>query len=226
MFMPDLTRTDEIERTVDVRVDRFTLEATLALPRGATGLVVLAHASGSGRESPRNRRLAGALSEGGLATLLLDLLTPAEEAIDRRTGDYRFDVDLLAARLASATGWAGDFPDTRRLRLGYFASGGAAAAALAVAAQLPEAVSAIVAWAGRPDLALDLTRVQAPTLLLVSAEDERAVDLNQSALGALYGAKRLAVVAEADASLDMPGALEAVARQARAWFEQHLTGEG
>lgn len=222
--MPDFTRTDDIERTVDVRVDRFTLEATLALPRGAEGLVVLAHSSGSARHSARSRLLASALSQGGLATLLLDLLTPAEEAIDRRSGDYRFDVGLLARRLASATGWASDFPDTRRLRLGYFATGGAAAAGLAAAAQLPEAVGALVSWAGRPDLAGDLSRVRAATLFLVDAEDEQSVDLNQTALDSLRAEKRLGRVADADALMDLPGALEAVSQPARDWFEQHLTG--
>src|SRR5688572_1778293 len=120
MFMPENLRTADDERTVDVRVANFTLEGTLAVPRGAQGLVLFAHGSGSSRHSPRNRFVASVLREGGLATLLLDLLTPAEEAVDQRTTEYRFDIGLLASRLAGATEWLGHFPETRRLQLGYF----------------------------------------------------------------------------------------------------------
>ncbi len=244
MFMPDHTRTDEEARTVDVRVANFTLEGSLAIPRGAQGLVLFAHGSGSSRHSPRNRFVAAALREGGLATLLLDLLTPAEEAADQRTTEYRFDrelltpaeealdqrnteyrfdIDLLASRLAGATEWVGQFPETRRLRLGYFgASTGAAAALLAAAAQ-PQLVSAIVSRGGRPDLAGPaLAEVQAPTLLLVGADDTPVIALNREAYLALPGEKRLDLIPNATHLFEEPGTLELVADRAREWFEQYL----
>jgi dienelactone hydrolase len=223
MFMPDYTRTADDERTVDVRVDNFTLEGTLALPRGAQGLVLFAHGSGSSRHSPRNRFVASMLREGGLATLLLDLLTPAEEAIDQRSGDYRFDVSLLAGRLTGAAEWLSVFPETRRLRLGYFGASTGAAAALLAAADRPELVSAIVSRGGRPDLAGPaLGRVQAPTLLLVGAEDGVVIDLNREALKALPAGKRLDLIPNATHLFEEPGALELVAQRAREWFEQYL----
>jgi putative phosphoribosyl transferase len=223
MFMPDYTRTADDERTVDVRVDNFTLEGALAIPRGAEGLVLFAHGSGSSRHSPRNRFVASALREGGLATLLLDLLTPGEEAIDQRTSDYRFDIGLLANRLAGATDWVSAFPETRRLKLGYFGASTGAAAALVAAAERPAVVSAIVSRGGRPDLAgAALSHVQAPTLLLVGAEDDVVVELNQDALRMLQVEKRLALIPNATHLFEEPGTLEQVAQQAREWFEHYL----
>lgn len=223
MFMPDYTRTTEEERIVDVRVDRFTLEASLSLPRGAQGLVLLAHTSGSERHNPRSRALAAALREGGLATLLMDLLTPAEEAIDKRTHDYRYDIDLLARRLAGATDWLGVFPETRRMRLGYFAAGTSAAAALVAAAERPELVGAIVARGGRPDLAgAALSEVQAPTLLLVDAGAEAEVELNREALALVPAEKRLDLVAQSAYDFESPAALDEIAQRARLWFERYL----
>jgi putative phosphoribosyl transferase len=223
MFMPDYTRTADDERTVDVRVDNFTLEGALAIPRGAEGLVLFAHGSGSSRHSPRNRFVASALREGGLATLLLDLLTPGEEAIDQRTSEYRFDIGLLANRLAGATDWVSAFPETRRLKLGYFGASTGAAAALVAAAERPAVVSAIVSRGGRPDLAgAALSHVQAPTLLLVGAEDDVVVELNQDALRMLQVEKRLALIPNATHLFEEPGTLEQVAQQAREWFEHYL----
>jgi pimeloyl-ACP methyl ester carboxylesterase len=223
MFMPEYTRTADDERTIDVRVANFTLEGTLAIPRGAQGLVLFAHGSGSSRHSPRNRFVAALLRESGLATLLIDLLTPAEEAMDQRTADYRFDIDLLASRLSDATGWLGQFPETRRLNLGYFGASTGAAAALLAAAERPDIVSAIVSRGGRPDLAGPaLARVQAPTLLLVGAEDEPIIDLNRAALAALPGEKRLDLIPNATHLFEEPGALELVAQLAREWFEKYL----
>lgn len=222
MFMPAYTHTVDDERTVDVRVENFTLEGTLAIPRGAQGLVVFAGGSGS-RHSAHNRFVAGALRAGGLATLLFDLLTPAEEAIDQRTGDYRFDIPLLALRLAGASDWLNAFPETRRLRLGYFGAGAGAAAALVDAAEHPDLASAIVAHGGRPDLAGDaLGRVRTPTLLLVGAGDEVGLDLNREALARLTGNKRLEVIAHATDQFEEPGTMEAVTGHARRWFEQYL----
>jgi pimeloyl-ACP methyl ester carboxylesterase len=223
MFMPDHTRTQDDERTVDVRVADFTLEGTLAIPRDARGLVLFAHGSGSSRHSPRNRFVAAALREGPLATLLLDLLTPAEEAADRRSAGYRFDIELLASRLAGATDWLGVFPETRRLNLGYFGASTGAAAALLAAAERPALVDAIVSRGGRPDLAgAALSAVRAPTLLLVGAEDGPVIDLNREAYRQLTGPKRLELIPNATHLFEEPGTLEVVAERARAWFEQYL----
>ena len=223
MFMPENLRTADDERTVDVRVANFTLEGTLAVPRGAQGLVLFAHGSGSSRHSPRNRFVASVLREGGLATLLLDLLTPAEEAVDQRTTEYRFDIGLLASRLAGATEWLGHFPETRRLQLGYFGASTGAAAALIAAAEQPGLVSAVVSRGGRPDLAGPaLARVRAPTLLLVGADDRQVISLNREAYLALPGIKRLDLIPNATHLFEEPGALELVAHRAREWFEQYL----
>ncbi len=221
MFMPDFTHTAVEERTLDVRVANFTLEATLALPRGAAGLVVLA--GGSGRHHHNTRFVAAALREGGLATLLLDLLTPAEEAMDQRHIEFRADIALLASRLTAASEWLGHFPDTRRLRLGYFADGATAAGALVAAAARPELVSAIAARAGRPDLAGPaLARVRAPTLLLVGGADAPLIAANREALMALPGDKRLDLIPDASHDFEEPGALELMTQRAREWFEQYL----
>ncbi len=213
------------ERTVDVRLGNFALEGNLALPRGADGLVLFAHGSGSSRHSPRNRFVAEVLREGGLGTLLLDLLTPAEEAIDRRSLQYRFDIRLLTERLIGATDWLAVFPETRALRLGYFGASTGAAAALMAAAERAGEVSAVVSRGGRPDLAGPaLARVLAPTLLIVGGEDLPVIDLNREAQRQLHGENRLDVIPGATHLFEEPGALEAVAMRAREWFEHHLSG--
>src|SRR5205085_6535494 len=125
------------------------------------------HGSGSSRHSPRNRYVARMLQDGGLATLLLDLLTADEERVDLRTRQLRFDIELLAERLAGATDWLAQEPDTRLLRVGYFGASTGGGAALVAAAQRPAAVGAVVSRGGRPDLAgLALPHVRAPTLLI------------------------------------------------------------
>jgi dienelactone hydrolase len=225
--MTDYTRQAIEERTVDVRVGNFTLEGTLAVPRGSIGLVLFAHGSGSSRHSPRNRYVAAALRDGGLATLLIDLLTPGEEAVDVRTAEYRFDIELLAERLAGATDWLSEFPDTRRLRLGYFGASTGAAAALVAAAWRSERVGAVVSRGGRPDLAgARLEHVQAPTLLIVGGHDEAVIELNRQALEVLRVPKRLDIVPGATHLFEEPGALEGVAIRARDWFEHYLAPAG
>ena len=224
MFMPDYTPTADDERTIDVRVANFTLEGALAVPRGASGLVLFVHGSGSSRFSPRNRFVAAVLREAGLATLLMDLLTPAEDAMDQRTADYRYDIAMLASRVVDATDWLSYFPDTRRLPLGYFGASTGAAAALLAAVERPEMVKAVVSRGGRPDLAGPvLGQVRAPTLLLVGADDGPVVDLNRDALTQLPGEKRFDLIPNASHLFEEPGALELVAVRAREWFEQHLT---
>jgi dienelactone hydrolase len=210
-------------RLVHVQTDGVALEGTLAVPDGARGLVLFVHGSGSSRHSPRNRHVAAALRRGGLATLLFDLLTPAEEAIDQRTERLRFDIALLAERLAGATRWAREQPETRHLRLGYFGASTGAGAALVAAAALPEAVGAVVSRGGRPDLAgTALGLVRAPTLLLVGGRDAPVLALNEEALGHLRGEKRLVIVPGATHLFEEPGALDEVARLAREWFRTHL----
>ena len=160
------------ERLVRVAAGKVTLEGNLVVPEGAAGVVLFAHGSGSSRRSPRNRSVARELQERGLATLLIDLLTADEEAIDVETAHLRFDIGLLADRLAGATDWLLEEAETRRLRIGYFGASTGAAAALVAAALRPRSVGAVVSRGGRPDLAGDaLPRVEAPTLLIVGGDD-------------------------------------------------------
>jgi dienelactone hydrolase len=188
-------------------------------------IVLFAHGSGSSRRSPRNRYVARALQEAGLATLLMDLLTLDEEARDVRTGRLRFDIGLLAERLVSATDWLRADPETRALKIGYFGASTGAGAALVAATARPDVVGAIVSRGGRPDLAGPaLARVQAPTLLIVGGYDYPVIKLNREALQHLRSEARLDVVPGAGHLFEEPGTLEAVARLAREWFRRHLLG--
>src|SRR5438874_1212998 len=174
------------ERLVRIPAGDVALEGNLRIPDAASGLVVFAHGSGSGRFSPRNRFVAGVLEEAGLATLLIDLLTPQEEAVDELTRHLRFDIRLLAERLVTASEWARQQPDTQHLPIGYFGASTGAGAALVAAAQRPDLVMAIVSRGGRPDLAGPaLFLVEAPTLLIVGGRDEVVIQLNQRAFDQL-----------------------------------------
>jgi putative phosphoribosyl transferase len=199
------------------------LDADLVLPVGAKGLVMFVHGSGSTRRSPRNRFVAHVMQRAGFATLLFDLLTPAEAAEDEVTAQLRFDVDLLTARVLAATRWVSALPRTRGLRLAYFGASTGAAAALAAAAESPELVAAVVSRGGRPDLvsAATLEKVWAPVLLVVGSRDEDVLRLNRSVLRHLATAA-LAVVPGATHLFEEPGALEAVARLAAEWFARRL----
>ena len=211
------------EQAVTVQAGGVELEGDLALPAGASGLVLFAHGSGSSRHSPRNREVAQFLQAAGLGTLLLDLLPLEEEARDQYTREYRFDLPLLATRLVSATDWATADPRTSALPPGYFGASTGAAAALIAAAERPAVVRAVVSRGGRPDLALAvLSRVQAPTLLLVGGYDGEVLTLNRAAHDALRAPKQLEVIPGASHLFEEPGTLEAVARLARAWFLKHL----
>jgi putative phosphoribosyl transferase len=211
------------ERLVRVPAGSVTLEGNLILPEQSRGVVLFAHGSGSSRHSPRNRYVARLLNEAKLATLLIDLLTLHEEVIDSRTAQLRFDIDLLAERLVDATDWLTQYPDTKDLRIGYFGASTGAAAALAAAALRPDPVGAIVSRGGRPDLAGGaLTRVRAPTLLIVGGVDVQVIELNRAALAQLRCEKQLAIVPAATHLFEEPGALDEVARLARDWFERHL----
>jgi putative phosphoribosyl transferase len=200
------------------------LEGNLGVPDGARGVVLFAHGSGSGRHSPRNRYVAQTLRGAGLATLLIDLLTPEEEEVDLRTRHLRFDIGLLAERLVGATDWLAQDPDTRDLPVGYFGASTGAGAALVAAAQRQDIVGAVVSRGGRPDLAADdLSRVRAPTLLIVGGNDVPVIGMNREALAQLRAEKKLEIVPGATHLFEEPGALEEVARLAAGWFVRYLS---
>ena len=211
------------ERLVRVATGSVTLEGNLSMPEKARGIVLFAHGSGSSRHSPRNRYVARLLNEAHLATLLVDLLTLEEEAIDARTARLRFDIRLLADRLVGVTDWLTQQPLTQQFRIGYFGASTGAAAALVAAAERPDAVGAIVSRGGRPDLAGPaLPYVRAPTLLIVGGNDVQVIELNRAALAQLRCEKQLVIVPGATHLFEEPGALDEVARLAREWFERHL----
>lgn len=212
-------------RPVKVTTDSVVLDGNLAIPEQAAGVVLFAHGSGSSRFSPRNRLVAGVLREGGLATLLIDLLTAEEEQLDLKTRHLRFDIDLLAQRLAGATDWLRRDPATKNLAIGYFGSSTGAAAALIAAVHRPEAVAAIVSRGGRPDLTeKSLPRVQAPTLLIVGGQDQAVIGLNRRAYSLLAAEKEMRIIPGATHLFEERGALEEVARLATEWFRRHLPG--
>ena len=200
------------------------LTGDLRLPPQAGALVLFAHGSGSSRLSQRNRFVAEALDRAGLATLLIDLLTPEEEASDSATAALRFDIPFLARRLEGVSDWLRNREKTRPLALGYFGASTGAAAALTAAASRPDEIFAVVSRGGRPDLALEaLPRVKAPTLLIVGGNDAPVIAMNEEASRALNAEHRLAIVPGATHLFQEPGALETVARLAADWFTGHPT---
>jgi dienelactone hydrolase len=210
-------------RQVRIAAGPVTLEGDLRLPEDARAIVLFAHGSGSGRHSPRNRHVAQVLNAAELATLLVDLLTLDEEAIDLRTAHLRFDIGLLARRLVAATDWLAQFPDTRHLPVGCFGASTGAAAALVAAAERSDRIGAVVSRGGRPDLAWPvLDAVRAPTLLIVGGNDRTVLELNRAALAQLCCEKQLVIVPGATHLFAEPGALDEVARLARDWFHRHL----
>ncbi|HUF27020.1 MAG TPA: dienelactone hydrolase family protein [Gemmatimonadaceae bacterium] len=220
-------RMDGTEQEIRIPLDGVTLDATLGAPTGTDAIIVFVHGSGSGRFSARNRAVASDLRDAGMATLLLDLLTPEEERIDRETARLRFDIGLLAARVSSVMDWLAGQRQLRHLRIGLFGASTGAAAALISAAQWPERVGAIVSRGGRPDLAGEhLRRVTVPTLLIVGGADQAILPLNQEALRALRGPKALVIIPGATHLFEEPGVLEAVAREAGRWFVRQLAPAG
>jgi putative phosphoribosyl transferase len=210
---------------VSIPAGSVRLVGDLVIPPKAPGVVAFAHGSGSGRHSPRNRLVAAQLQEAGLATLLLDLLTEKEEWSDqRRGGDLRFDIPLLAGRLEAASGWLAQRGETAGLKIGYFGASTGAAAALVAAGEWPVGeVAAIVSRGGRPDLAdRMLPLVTAPTLLIVGSLDSVVLELNRQALERLTCEKELVIVPGATHLFEEPGALEEVARLAVDWFRSHF----
>jgi dienelactone hydrolase len=208
---------------VEVPAGAATLKADLRVPPGAQGLVIFAHGSGSSRFSRRNRQVAEFLGARGFATLLLDLLTAREEAIDEQTAEYRFDIGRLGPRVSAAADWAATRPDVATLPIGCFGASTGAAAALIAAAERPAAIAAVVSRGGRPDLAGEaLARVDAPTLLIVGGYDEPVIDLNREAMRQMHAHVQLEIVPGATHLFEEPGTLDQVADLAASWFAKYL----
>jgi len=217
MDRPAVMRTDVV-----VDVDDARLDGLLSVPISARGVVLFAHGSGSGRASPRNALVAHVLEDAGLATLLVDLLTAAEQREDARTGLLRFDIELLGARVLGASAWLRERPVSSSLALGYFGASTGAAAALRAASELHD-VFALVSRGGRPDLAREcLKSVRAPSLLIVGGDDVPIIPLNEEACKILGSIAELVAVPGATHLFEEPGALEEVARLSRDWFVGHL----
>jgi dienelactone hydrolase len=220
------THLDVAERNVLIDAGGVALHGDLAVPHGAHGLVVFAHGSGSSRHSSRNRYVAEELRQGNLGTLLMDLLTPAEEQVDVHTRHIRFDIGLLADRLIGAMRWLDTQDDTRGLAVGLFGASTGAGASLVAAARRPDRVDAVVSRGGRPDLAAEeLSHVRAPTLLIVGGRDSVVIELNKQAMGQMKAPVRLEIVPSATHLFEEPGTLEQVAHIAREWFVQYLSPE-
>lgn len=216
---------------VHIPIGSNLLSGDLYLPNQMQGIVLFAHGSGSSRQSPRNRFVAEVLQQAGMGTLLFDLLTKDEEAIDEQTGHLRFEIELLANRLVEATDWliqSFDVSDGDDIpSIGYFGASTGAAAALVAAARRSDAVKAVVSRGGRPDLAgKSLGQVRAPTLLLVGGDDDPVIGLNQDAYDKLAllnnGEKKLTIIPDATHLFEEPGKLEDVAQLASKWFSYFL----
>lgn len=215
---------ESVEQAVTVPAGGVSLEGSLTVPPGAHGVVLFAHGSGSSRHSPRNQFVAKSLRDGGLGTLLIDLLTAAEEGVDMYTREHRFDIGLLARRLAGAIDWLAEDSLTRELPVGLFGASTGGGAALVAAADRPGRVRAVVSRGGRPDLAGEaLARVTAPTLLIVGERDAQVIALNRAAMAQMTATVQLDIVPGATHLFEEPGTLEDVARLARDWFISRLS---
>jgi dienelactone hydrolase len=204
---------------VHIPANGIELEGALVIPAMACGVVLFAHGSGSSRHSPRNNFVAEVLQTAGIGTLLIDLLTREEDT----RYENRFDIDLLTWRLERATHWVSDQPPTASLDIGYFGASTGAAAALQAAATLGLSIGAVVSRGGRPDLAMAaLSRVEAPTLLIIGGDDEIVIDLNRKAYRKLKAEKHLAIIPGATHLFEEPGTLQEAARLAADWFRRHL----
>ena len=213
-----------VEKPVRIDIPQGQIDGVVTIPPEATGMVIFAHGSGSSRHSPRNKFVAETLQQAGLATLLIDLLTPGEERRDRVTTEHRFDIRLLANRLIHATDWVNEIYPDRGFHLGYFGASTGAAAAL-VAAAVRDDIVAVVSRGGRPDMAgRALEQVRAATLLVVGGWDDVVIDLNDDAFLRLQSAahKRIQIIPHATHLFEEPGALEQVAELASEWFARFL----
>jgi dienelactone hydrolase len=214
-----VTGTERLEVETAISAGELELPGTLAIPKGARGLVLFAHGSGSSRLSPRNVLVARGLQQAGLATLLFDLLTESEDTVY----ETRFDIGLLAERMIEAAEWARAESRTRSLRIGFFGASTGAAAALRAAAKLGETVFAVVSRGGRPDLTgPSIGEVRSPTLLIVGSLDSTVLELNRRAYALLRAEKELSIVPGATHLFEEPGTLQEVTRLACDWFVRHL----
>ena len=212
-----------VEQSLAIRAGGVVLEADVVVPEGAQGVVLFAHGSGSGRHSPRNRYVAEELQNAGFATVLADLLTREEELLDARTAHFRFDIELLAARLVGLIDWVEGYEPTRGLDVGLFGASTGAAAALVAAGERPRDVKAVVSRGGRPDIAgPSLRAVHQPTLLIVGSLDTVVIELNRQAMQQIPGEARIEIVPGASHLFEESGTLEQVARLARDWFVRYL----
>jgi putative phosphoribosyl transferase len=213
-------------KTGELRIPcgKVWLYGDLSLPPNFTGLVIFAHGSGSGRHSARNRQVAQALQNAGLATLLFDLLTPQEEQEDSQTRQHRFNIALLTQRMQEVTLWLLQKDTFKDVPIGYFGASTGSAAALIAAARMGSRVGAVVSRGGRPDLAgpVVLDSLEAPTLLIVGGADQGVIELNEDAFAHLHCEKQLAIVPRATHLFEEPGALAQVSQLAAAWFIRHL----
>ncbi|MGH8076270.1 MAG: dienelactone hydrolase family protein [Lysobacter sp.] len=213
--------TDIAQTDIEISLGPIHLQGILGQPRAPCAVVVFAHGSGSGRLSSRNQAVAASLQRDGIATLLFDLLTAEEEHSERETRHLRFDIPLLAQRLLAVTHWLGDVAALAPLRVGYFGASTGAAAALVAAADAP--VHAVVSRGGRPDLAGPaLSRVRAPTLLIVGGRDTQVIALNRRAMTQMTCEQSLAIVPRAGHLFEEPGTLQEVMHLSRGWFKRHL----
>ncbi len=218
-----MKQSKEEKNLVQIVSGKVTINGNLTIPEGAKSIVVFAHGSGSSRFSPRNRYVAELMNKKGIATLLIDLLTAEEEAVDEYTGQFRFDVGMLGDRLVASTRWLKTNSATKDLSVGYFGASTGAAAALIAAAKLPEDIAAVVSRGGRPDLAGEsLAKVKAPTLLIVGGIDTEVLQLNREALQLIRVEKKLEIVPGASHLFEESGKLEEAAAFAIDWFVKHL----
>lgn len=216
---PTDDRTAHQDEEIQVLTGRVSVAGHLIIPENARGAVIFAHGSGSSRHSPRNQYVARVLNDAGFGTLLFDLLTPEEE----RDRANVFDIRLLASRLVDVTTWLTGQPNTATLPVGYFGASTGAGAALAAATSPRVTIRAVVSRGGRPDLAGEaLTKVHAPTLLLVGGRDDVVIELNRRARAMIPGRCELAIIPGATHLFEEPGTLEQVAKLAREWFDEHI----
>lgn len=210
----------QIEKSVRIPIEKMMLEGALCLPKGAKGIVIFAHGSGSSRKSPRNNYVAAELRKHGIGTLLFDLLSEEEDYVH----ENRFNIELLSFRLIAATEWLLAQPEAKGLKIGYFGSSTGSAAALVAAAHMQKTIYAIVSRGGRPDLAMSvLGMIKAPTLFIVGEEDGVVIDLNKHAFYNLSAEKDMVIIPGASHLFEEAGTLEDVAQLATKWFKKYLS---
>lgn len=215
--------TTDTEHPLIIPCDKVKLDGILHIPKDSKGLVLFVHGSGSSRFSIRNQHVARILNNAKLATLLFDLLTPEEDAIDARTAELRFDIEFLASRLLTVTQWCAKQLVTHDFTIGYFGASTGGGAALVAAAKEPSIIKAVVSRGGRPDLAGEsLSHVEAPTLLTIGGEDTQVIKLNEDAFSKMHCIKQLEIIPNATHLFEEPGTLDSVAQLSKEWFLKFL----